>query len=500
MSRATLPSDDSGLVLPRDASGKRSSIALGRAVFADALRAVSPRAAQAIESESDWHRRYPLHIAQLVAESARTGAAALAIAEAGLASLAGRLRYVEAGSEASLDAIGKRAAPSWRVAKLAGRGEARPAPLEIPFRGQALRGDTLARQLDDWSTRGIIEPSHAQMLRWVDANPDACDLSDQRIALLGARAEMGPLTSLARWRAQIVAVDLPKPAIWRDIVARLVSGNATLLAPLRAGQGDDADTIVAHAGADLLCDLADLVAWLADSDRALTIGAYAYLDGALHVRVAAAMDTIQAAVLARRPDTTLAMLATPTDCYAVPAPALDEARRRYAARSVFARLAGAASGGRLFAPHQQQEIASGTLRFGIADNLVVQQGPNYALAKRLQQWRAVAARSRGTRVSIHVAPPATTYSVLKNRLLASAYRGARHFGIEAFAPATASALMAALLVYDLRHPAALANPAVALAHPLQLIAAGANHGGLWRMPYLPRSALPAAALLGFAGS
>jgi hypothetical protein len=37
---------------------------------------------------------------------------------------------------------------------------------------------------------------------------------------------------------------------------------------------------------------------------------------------------------------------------------------------------------------------------------------------------------------------------------------------------------------------------VALAHPLQLLSEGANHGGLWRVPYLPRSVLPFAALLG----
>ena len=31
---------------------------------------------------------------------------------------------------------------------------------------------------------------------------------------------------------------------------------------------------------------------------------------------------------------------------------------------------------------------------------------------------------------------------------------------------------------------------------LQLLVDGANHGGLWRVPYLPRSVLPFAALLG----
>ena len=78
--------------------------------------------------------------------------------------------------------------------------------------------------------------------------------------------------------------------------------------------------------------------------------------------------------------------------------------------------------------------------------LVPQQGPNYALAKRLQRWRAIVARDAGSIVSINVAPPTRTRSVLKNRALAAAYASAHHFGVEVFEPATANTLMAALLV------------------------------------------------------
>jgi hypothetical protein len=50
--------------------------------------------------------------------------------------------------------------------------------------------------------------------------------------------------------------------------------------------------------------------------------------------------------------------------------------------------------------------------------------------------------------------------------------------------------MAALWVHDLR----TASPT--FAHPLQALTHQANHGGLWRVGYLPRSALPLAALMG----
>ena len=58
--------------------------------------------------------------------------------------------------------------------------------------------------------------------------------------------------------------------------------------------------------------------------------------------------------------------------------------------------------------------------------------------------------------------------------------------------------MAALWIHDLRNPDSAANPEVKLDHPLELMMEGANHGGLWRVAYLARTALPFAALYGFA--
>jgi hypothetical protein len=492
--------DDIGLVLPRDRDGKRSSIALGRAVFADALRAVDAEGAAAIDGERAWHQRYPLHVVRLVEAGARSPDAALAVARAGLGSLHARLRFADAAGERALPEALAGANHDWRVARLSGQGPGAPAPLAVPFGEAMLSGDALRRRLDAWLDAGRIEPSHAAMLHWVMDHPEALDLSDQRIVLLGACAEMGPLAWLSRWRAQLVAVDLPRPAIWRRIVDTVRTGNGTLHAPVRGGGGDDAEAVVAHGGADLLTDLPGLVAWLCDSDRPLTLGAYAYLDGALHVRVSAAMDTIQAAVLARRPDSTLAMLATPTDAYAVPAEVREAAHARYARRGYPAMLAAGLSDGRLMKRNLDREvIGSDGRRWGVADSMVVQQGPNYALAKRVQQWRALAARADGAHVSIHVAPPATTLSVVKSKVLANAYRGAIRFGVEAFHPRTASALMAACLVHDLRNPAALAHPQVPLAHPLDLLVHGAAHGGLWRIAYQPRTVLPLAAVMGSMG-
>jgi hypothetical protein len=198
-------------------------------------------------------------------------------------------------------------------------------------------------------------------------------------------------------------------------------------------------------------------------------------------------------LLRRRADVSLAFLATPTDVFAVPAEAVEHATRAYREPSTAMRLTRPAlrtvSGGRLL--RRNYAPASNP---GINDSLVPQQGPNYALAKRLQRWRATVARRDGVRVSLNIAPPTRTRSVVKNRALASAYAGAHRFGIEVFEPATSNTLMAALLVHDLRSAPAAPLP------PWREEARQAVHGGLWRAAYDPRSALGLAVVLGLGGA
>jgi hypothetical protein len=210
----------------------------------------------------------------------------------------------------------------------------------------------------------------------------------------------------------------------------------------------------------------------------------------MNVRVSTAVDVLTVGLQRDLPDLALAFLATPTDVFAVPSEAVEHSVRAYAGRSRAAKLVGrplrTLSAGRLL----RRAYVPGSVP-GISDSLVAQQGPNYALAKRLQRWRAAVARDTGTTVSMNVAPPTRTRSVVKNRALAAAYAGAHRFGVEVFEPATANVLMAALLVHDLQTGAPVHE------QPWQDEAYAAVHGGLWRTPYAPRSALGLAALLGY---
>jgi hypothetical protein len=220
------------------------------------------------------------------------------------------------------------------------------------------------------------------------------------------------------------------------------------------------------------------------------LGNYVYADGVTNLRVSAAVDALTAHLLGARNDVTLGFLATPTDVFAVPTEVVQHASSGAAPGLLLKTMRlplRAVSGGRLLVPNYPGGVP-------VCDSLVPQQGPNYALAKRLQRWRGAVARDEGIPVSLNVAPPTRTKSVVKNKLLATAYAGARRFGVEVFEPSTSNVLMAALLVHDLRTAAAPKR------HPFEAEAHNAAHGGLWLQPYSPRSVLGLAVLVGVGGS
>ena len=104
------------------------------------------------------------------------------------------------------------------------------------------------------------------------------------------------------------------------------------------------------------------------------------------------------------------------------------------------------------------------------NGISVAQGPNYILAKRMQHWRAIIARSKGCIVSSNVAPSTSTVSVVSNRTFAWAYEGMPYFKpYEILAPETSNAVMSAILFYDLNDATSSANPNTKLINPNQLI-------------------------------
>lgn len=501
---------ETGVCFPIGGDQRRSTSATGRAIFADSVRGIDPMLADRIEHTKDWRSGYLEPVRDIVSAAALSANAALTISRDGLESAHRRFRFRRGSVDVNLhEALAQFTAPGLASVTVHGMSS-RETDFSLPYRGKRLFGAEIRRRVDRWVADGIAEPSLANAIHLVLDNPDWLDLHDVNVVLLGAGAEMGPTRALLRWGANVHAVDLPRAETWQRLISITRNTSGTLRIPISLDDSgtppfvvdgrvhpDDDFTVAAVAGTDLLEQMPEVRTWIAEIQGPFVLGNYAYADGALHVLVSMAADAIAADLLNQRDDITLAFLATPTDVFMVPMAAVEESRRRWSERGIGGLLQAPLRLLKQFEPNYPTTVTTASgVEVGINDSLVPQQGPNYVLAKRIQRWRALDARSSGVAVSLNLAPATRTQSVIKNRALAAAYAGAGRFGVEVFEPATSTALMAALLVHDLRNPGAAANPATQLANPMDLFAQAANHGGLWRVAYEPRSVLGVAAVLG----
>ncbi len=480
---------DDGVQFPL-VDGRRSTQRTGRDVFAAAAAAVDPGLAVQIRDEAAWRTAYPIHLRHLTAAAAMSATAGAAVAQAGLDRALTLFELHDgAGVRRVTEAAAMRPTSSLGTRTVQGVG-APPGRLTIPYRGRDVSDDDLLTVLDDWVDRGVVEPPvRAAVARLVE-HPEWLDLRGRWFGVLGAAAEMAPTEQLLRWGADVAAVDVRRDDVWRRLERTAVAGTGRLHIP--AGDGDGTYPL----GADLLTDVAAIREWLEAFDQPMVLGNYAYADGETFARLSVATDAVITTVGHGHAGDGVVCLATPTDVFAVSSDVVRGSRGRVPSTwsRALSPVLRRASRGRLLAHrHRDMLHTDAGDEIGVADALVLQQGPNYALAKRLQRWRALTTNVGGAFGAIHVAPPTRTASVVKNRVLAAAYEGASLFGVEIFAPATSRALMAALLVHDLRvHEAQPTGPARS-EHELT---AAAAHGGLWRVEWEPRTALPLAVLKG----
>ncbi len=224
--------------------------------------------------------------------------------------------------------------------KLKGESDAAPE-WYVPYKGQKLSGQSLLDQIQRWEETGIIEPSHAKALREAIAHPEWFDLSDRTMVLFGAASEAGPLPWLAKWKANIVAVDLPNSRVWGKILNTIQQGNATLIAPCveAVDSSAKASELKDKLGANLLTQLPEIAQWLVQFPQKLDLAAIAYLDGEKHVRVSMAMDSIMQFVSEHKSDTSLMFMCTPTDVYAVPKEVAEAAQEKFKSRRKMQKLA-----------------------------------------------------------------------------------------------------------------------------------------------------------------
>ena len=485
------PPPPRGLVFPVTARGDRSSTPVAKAILSAAIGAVNPEKAQKVLKERNWRFGYVKHWINMVEEQCKTPEAALAVAQAGLNKAYEVFEFVDSNGKSSsfAEAMASKSSEKFFTGFVKGEGPKSKQILEVPYKGQKLSGDALKAQVDKWVEYGTIEPSAGEAIKGCVDNQGWVDLSDRYFVLLGAGSAMGPFLVLMALGANVIAIDLDRPFIWKRLLTIAKNSCGSMTFPMKVEQKSCAndDEIYAASGCNLFTQTPQIRDWLVDlyPGKKICVGSYAYLNGALHVQVSLAMDAI-CKDLSEKRKAALAYLCTPTDLHVVTKEAHEASLEHFKnySKKIYCMVMNLLSGGKKLRKNAMKPMAGEGGDYYVVNGISVAQGPNYALAKRMQHWRAVIARSQGSIVSSNIAPATSTVSVTQNRTFAWAYEGMPYFKpYEIFAPETSNAVMSAILFSDLSNTKSASNPATKLNNPNELFKYGSFNGGAWRCAY-----------------
>ena len=336
---AKAPPPPRGIVFPitNDKGGKssRSSTPVNKEILASAVGAMNSTKAEKVRAAKGYRFTYVKHLIGLVEEQCKSPESCLKIAQAGLDKAYEIFEFVAPdGSTVSVqEAMNTKTTEKFCTGHVKGEGAKGESVMGIPYDGKTLKGDALKNQVKKWVDYGTIEPSAGEAIIGCVDNPDWCDLSDKYFVLLGAGSAMGPLHVLLALGANVVAVDLDRPQIWKRLIGLTKKSSGTITFPLKQEQSTlkSEDELYASAGCNLFTHTPMIRDWLMKlyPGKSFTVGCYAYLNGALHVQVSLAMDAIVRDLSEKRSGTSLAYLCTPTDLHLVPKEAWDASVANY---------------------------------------------------------------------------------------------------------------------------------------------------------------------------
>jgi hypothetical protein len=326
-----------GISFPIDdpKTGSRSSTPVNKEILAAAVGAVNPQKADKIRTARGYRFTYVKHLVGLVEEQCKSPEDCLKIAQAGLDKAYELFEFVAPdGTAVSLkEAMAAKNNEKFHTGYIKGEGVQNATGLEIPYKGKTLKGEELKEQVRKWVNYGTIEPSAGEAIIGCVDNPKWCELADKYFVLLGAGSAMGPLHVLLALGANVIAVDLDRPFIWKRLIELAKKSTGSITFPLTQEQKSllTDDDLYGCAGCNLFTHTPMIRDWLMDlyKGKAFTVGSYAYLNGALHVQVSLAMDAITKDLSEKRPNTSLAYLCTPTDLHLVPEEAFRASEANY---------------------------------------------------------------------------------------------------------------------------------------------------------------------------
>lgn len=343
---------------------------------------------------------------------------------------------------------------------------------EVTCDGRTYRGLEVLELVDQLTAAHHLTDAAARGVRWtiehIESRGGTLDLTGERFALIGASAELSPVSVLLEAGATVRWLDVKPPTL-----------------PASAGR-----VIASERPDDLLAHPREVVAALEAfaKDGPIHLGFFAYAPGASReLRLAGAMDALTEAL-----DPTLVRSVS---CYVSPT-SPGELQPEDAAwmkeRKAAAWQRGLAAVKALRAPG-----AFG----GVSRAIISLQGAGYQAAQYLAKLIAaevLACSGRPWNLSMNVAGITNTRS-LSHPLFQAGFVGAPLFGVRIFEPVTTRSLNALLMLHDLLNPDA--PGAAARVHTPDLERAKAVrsqqvHGGVYGMPWLFESAVQSAAVIG----
>lgn len=545
----------SGVSFPADARGVRSTTGPAKSVWAAAALGLGTEEGAALAAEllgeKDWRHGYAKHAVRLAElQSVAPPARCVASCEAGLAAAVETLQWRrEDGSCVSLrDAMRAPRRAFFRTAIVRGSGERKSAGSERRRERERLVGDAALGRARGWAEDGCVEPDVVDALASVADRAHehwtGDDLDDTLFALLGGTSELCPLKPLLRLGASVALVARAGDKLDDAVAVAATSEKGTMYVPFVDGSEDDVSSPVTAdekeetetkrrhdavpiastpnrlRGADLCANAPEIAEWLlrvfeTGGFERIVVGAYAYADGEAHVRATLACDLIFENLSETLGEERVgaAFLSSPGTSFPIPRGAWRHAKGREVDaeknEGVFhwRRLVGLVCGGG-FAPNCRAPVTSsnedGTEERTayVHDGHVILQGPNYALAKTMQNWRAVVCGARGVPTSANMAPGSRTRSMQHVKAVAIALEGQKHFPpLRPFDADETRDTMAVLLLRDLGEDRdsrtarrrgetrsdddedeedAKKNKN---AHPMDVFGRHAVHGGTWRCPW-----------------
>lgn len=486
-------------------AGRRTTTGVSKRVWSKAMGDNLGEFAKAVMAEKDWRHKYGKYVVQVAEKSVQSRDECLAIAKRGLAQVHKEFEFIRDGVTYPILEAMSTLTGSLDTVVVEGSGEP-VTQLTVPYEGKELTSDTLLKQVKDWIEYGTGEGSVNESMRGILNHPQWVQdvIQNKVFVVIGATSALGPLRSLLSLGGTVVGISRPSRK-WAELIAFARASAGTLIVPVPEGskEGMSDEELAAVAGADLLTQTPEIRGMVKAvcPEKTLVIGCYVYLDGEAHVRASVAMDLVCEEVCAARPDTALAYLVSMATAHPIPKDAYDASVANYNKSpwwsGPMAFVTGSFAGFSKNARSPSKATGSDDTYY-VHDGVSVLQGPNYQLAKSMQNWRAALMRDSGTTVSANMAPPARTESMLHNKQVATALKGMPSFKpCMAFDYQTVSPIMTYLLLSDLSDPNSPAQGHNGqFKNPMEVFWHNSWHGGLWRAAYQPQATGTASYLFG----